>query len=90
MYAAHEVDEERVNENGEDIDEGEGGLGEAIEQEEVRIAFNEMKKGKAVGVDGISSDILMEGGGEVLEGITEIFNKVLTEEKIPSAWKNGW
>ena len=64
MYAAHEVDEERVNENGEDIDEeGEGGLGEAIEKEEVRIALIEMKKGKAVGVYGISSEFLMAGGG---------------------------
>ena len=50
LYAAHEVDEERVDENGEDKEEeGGGGLGEAIEKEEVRVALKEMKKGKAVG-----------------------------------------
>ena len=90
LYAAHEVDEERVDENGEDKEEeGGGGLGEAIEKEEVRVAMKEMKKGKAVGEDDIPSEFLTEGGEEVLEWITEIFNKVLTEEKIPSAWKKG-
>ena len=90
LYAAHEVDEERVDGNGEDKEEeGGGGLGEAIEKEEVRVAMKEMKKGKAVGEDDIPSEFLTEGGEEVLEWITEIFNKVLTEEKIPSAWKKG-
>ena len=61
LYAAHEVDEERVEENGEDKDEEEGGgLGEAIEKEEVRVALKEMKKGKAVGVDDIPSEFLTE------------------------------
>ena len=90
LYAAHEVDEERVEENGEYKDEEEGGgLGEDIEKEEVRVALKEMKKGKAVGVDDIPSEFLTEGGEEVLEWIREIFNKVLTEEKIPSAWEKG-
>ena len=55
-----------------------------------------MKKGKAVGVDGIHSKFLMGGrggggggGGEVLQWLTETFNKMLTEEKIPIVWKRG-
>ena len=90
LYTAHEADE-RVEDDGEDIgEEGEEGLGEHIEIEEVRTALKEMKKGKAVGVDDIPSEFLIEGGGgeeEVLEWVTCIFNKVFKEEKIPSAWK---
>ena len=49
-----------------------------------------MKKGKAVGVE--PSEFLTEGGGggggeEVLEWITEIFNKVLTGENTISVGK---
>ena len=91
LYTAHEADE-RVEDDGEDIgEEGEEGLGEHIEIEEVRTALKEMKKGKAVGVDDIPSEFLIEGGGEeeVLEWVTYIFNKVFKEEKIPSAWKKG-
>ena len=52
--------------------------------------MQKMKKGKAVGVDGIPSKFLMGGGGgEVLQWLTETFNKVLTEEKIPIVWKRG-
>ena len=89
LYMAHEADE-RVEDDGEDIgEEGEESLGEDIEIEEVRTALKKMKKGKAVGVDDIPSEFLIEGGGEkeVLEWVTYIFNKVFKEEKIPSAWK---
>ena len=47
-----------------------------------------MKKGKPVGVNGIPNKFLM-GGREVLQWLTEPFNKVLTEEKIPIVWKRG-
>ena len=46
-----------------------------------------MKREKACGVDGIPSEFLTEGRGEVLEGV--IFNKVITDEKIPKARKKG-
>ena len=41
-----------------------------------------------MGVDGIPNKFLM-GGREVLQWLTETFNKVLTEEKIPIVWKRG-
>ena len=89
LYTAHET-EERVEDGGEDKgEEEEGGLGEEIRIEEVRAALKEMEKGKAVGEDDIPSEFLIEGGEEVIEWATYIFNKVLKEEKVPSAWKKG-
>ena len=89
LYTAHET-EERVEDGGEDKgEEEEGGLGEEIRIEEVRAALKEMEKGKAVGEDDIPSEFLIEGGEEVIEWATDIFNKVLKEEKVPSAWKKG-
>ena len=89
LYAAHKTDE-RVEDDGEDIgEEGEEGLGEDIGIEEVRTALKEMKKGKGVGVDDIPSEFLIEVGEEAFEWVTDIFNKVLKEEKLPSAWTKG-
>ena len=57
-------------------------------EEEVERAIKKMKRHKAQGVDGITSDIIkLEGGGGavVLTYLTNIFNNILKTKQIPDS-----
>ena len=45
-----------------------------------------MKRHKAQGVDGITSDIIKLGGPVVLTYLTNIFNNILNTKQIPDSW----
>ena len=45
-----------------------------ITREEVKSALNEMKGGKAPGMDGVRVEMLKEGGVTVLEWLVSVFN----------------
>ena len=45
-----------------------------------------MKKGKAPGIDNITSDILKLGGKEVIKALKTIFNETLESQEIPETW----
>ena len=45
-----------------------------ITREEVKRALNEMKGGKAPGMDGVRVEMLKEGGATVLEWLVRVFN----------------
>ena len=45
-----------------------------------------MKRHKAQGVDGITSDIIKLGGPIVLTYLTNIFNNILKTKQIPDSW----
>ena len=55
-------------------------------EEEVERAINRMKRHKAQGVDGITSDIIKLGGLIVLTYLTNIFNNILKTKQIPDSW----
>ena len=54
--------------------------------EEVERAIKRMKRHKAQGVDGITSDIIKLGGPIVLTYLTNIFNNILKTKQIPDSW----
>ena len=55
-------------------------------EEEVERAIKRMKRHKAQGVDGITSDIIKLGGPMVLTYLTNIFNNILKTKQIPDSW----
>ena len=55
-------------------------------EEEVERAVKRMKRHKAQGVDGITSDIIKLGGPMVLTYLTSIFNNILRTKQIPDSW----
>ena len=55
-------------------------------EEEVERAIKRMKRHKAQGVDGITSDIIKLGGPMVLTYQTNIFNNILRTKQIPDSW----
>ena len=55
-------------------------------EEEVERAIKRMKRHKAQGVDGITSDITKLGGPMVLTYLTNIFNNILRTKQIPDSW----
>ena len=55
-------------------------------QEEVRDAVNKMKKDKAPGKDGITTELLQGGGETVVKGMHTLVTKIQQEEEIPEDW----
>ena len=55
-------------------------------EEEVERAIKRMKRHKAQGVDGITSDIIKLEGSIVLTYVTNTFNNLLKTKQIPDSW----
>ena len=62
---------------------------EEISKEEIWTAINQMKTGKAAGVDNIPPEVLKEGGAEIINQLHSIFNKIWSTETPPAEWKRG-
>ena len=56
---------------------------------EVRRALGKMKKGKAVGPDGIPVEVWRCLGEEGVDILWDLFNKIYQQEKIPEGWRNS-
>ena len=50
-------------------------------------ALKEMKNTKALGIDKLTSHIMILGGEESVKQITKNFNQILETKKIPAEWK---
>ena len=48
-----------------------------------------MKDNKAPGNDELTSDIIKQGGEEVIQQLVKLFNQILILQKIPKAWKEA-
>ena len=57
-----------------------------ITREEVNRALNEMKGGKAPGMDGVRVEMLKEGGVTVLEWLVRVFNISFMLPIVPVDW----
>ena len=62
---------------------------EEISKEEIWKAINQMKTGKAAGIDNIPPEVLKEGGAEIVNQLHNIFNKIWSTETPPAEWKKG-
>ena len=60
-----------------------------ILKREVEEALNDMKDNKAPGNDELTSDIIKQGGEEVIQQLVKLFNQILILQKIPKAWKEA-
>uniref|UniRef100_A0A1Y1M3Z3 Reverse transcriptase domain-containing protein n=1 Tax=Photinus pyralis TaxID=7054 RepID=A0A1Y1M3Z3_PHOPY len=60
-----------------------------IKLEEVMEAVKRLKRGKAVGHDGVSTEMVKNLGREGMEVVTALYNKVWLEEQIPKDWEIG-
>jgi hypothetical protein len=66
------------------------GPSEEISEEEVFKAVGAMKNGKAGGPSGVVSEMLKASGSEGIRWMTTLFNKIISEGKIPEDWRKSW
>ena len=63
-----------------------GELDEWISIDEVKKCIKRQKNGKAAGPDEIPYEMYKNGGETVIERMTDVFNRVWREEKVPKKW----
>ena len=63
---------------------------ERIEEEEVVSAMKEMKRGRAPGPSGVTSDLLKLAGKESVKELTRIFNEIMKKGELPEDWKSSY
>jgi hypothetical protein len=66
------------------------GPAENITAEEVRVAMNKMKSGKAAGPTGVVAEMLLAGGEAMVTWVTDLCNVIIKEGSIPADWKRSW
>ena len=60
-----------------------------ISAEEVRVAMNRMKTGKAVGPDDMPVEAWRCLGELAIDFLTRLFNKILEDERMPNEWRRS-
>ena len=55
----------------------------------VRVAIKRLKRGKAPGEDNITTAVLQDGGEPIINSLTQLFNRCLSDGRVPSSWKNA-
>jgi len=60
-----------------------------ISMEEIGKALRKVKKGKATGLDGISGEMLVEGGVSVVNWLVRLFNLCWVMGKVPQDWQDA-
>ena len=58
-------------------------------QREVESAINKLPNGKAAGDDNVTNEMLKLGGSPLVEILTRLFNRCLTDKQTPDSWKNA-
>ena len=56
---------------------------------EVRVAIKRLKRGKAPGEDNITTAVLQDGEEPIIKALTQLFNRCLSDRRVPSSWKNA-
>ena len=60
-----------------------------IRKDEVRIALNKVKDGKAAGSDGVHTEMIKAGGDEVVKWLVRLFNSCWINGEVPTDWKKA-
>jgi hypothetical protein len=82
----------KVKQDMESLDKEEDGIDKNLEmtdvptKEEVKVAVDKLKNNKALGPDGIPSEILKEGYKYMENSVCELIVQIWKEERIPSSW----
>ena len=61
-----------------------------FQEEDVENAINQLSNGKAADKYGLSSEHLKAGKADLTPTITNIFNQILKDKKIPAVFKTGY
>jgi hypothetical protein len=61
-----------------------------VTEQEVKRAMQKMKSGKAAGPSGVVAEMLGAAGEEGVRWMTELFNTIVLEGKIPTDWSKSW
>ena len=56
---------------------------------EVRVAIKRLKRGKAPGKNNITTTVVQDGGQPIIKALTQLFNRCLSDGRVPSSWKNA-
>ena len=62
---------------------------EPITQKELDKAIKQLKRGKAVGPDGIPNEAMIEADGKTREMYREVINEILKTRTSPEEWHKG-
>lgn len=60
-----------------------------ILESETMFAIKQMKCGKASGEDAVTPEMLKYGGRSLVKELTDMFNRCIHEQKIPTSWNNA-
>ena len=55
----------------------------------MRVAIKRLKRGKAPGEDNNTTAVLQNGGEPIVKALTQLFNRCLSDGRVPSSWKNA-
>ena len=96
MLAYHWEGLGKQDESCEAIDRGIGGrVDEGCEQ--VRIRYDavlgivqKLKRGKAVGPDDVSNEMLKFGGGRVVQTLCDVLGEVVSKGSVPDVWMKSF
>jgi hypothetical protein len=73
-----------------DKEQAVSGPGEVITCQEVREAMAKVKSGKAAGPSGLVAEMLKAAGEIGVQLLTDLFNAVVKEGKVPADWSKSW
>ena len=79
----------KVNSSGELEEDPSGWLDQKYSVKEVKRALKLLKGGKAVGVDAIPNEFLLNAPDELIVLVTSLFNKIQESGNIPRGWNKG-
>jgi hypothetical protein len=81
--------DERKNEEARE-DEATKRMNRPIEEKEITEAIKTLRRGKAVGIDGITNELLKFGGQHVARAVWKLTNEIWQEdERFPTDWSRG-
>ena len=61
---------------------------EKVTWQQVLSVVRCLRRGKAPGPDGILNEMIVYGGFRVMETLAQLINLAITEEYVPSEWRN--
>ena len=86
-YFEHLMKEENRREERADAIAGNERLVREMTREELRRALGKMKRGKAVGLDGLPAEVWKCLGEVAVVFLTTVFNRIMESEKMPDEWR---
>jgi len=58
-------------------------------EEEIEFQLKNIKKKKAIGIDGIVGEAWLYSNGRIKERLKDLLKRIWKEESFPEEWRNG-